>query len=85
MPWPAYPKEGAGNVYTVYAHGSELLVRVRQEVKAGDVIMKSGNTGRSTGPHLHYEVIVTSFTPNEKKFYSDAKIRYTPKDLKRFL
>lgn len=46
-----------GNGYTtIYAHGSELLAEEGEAVKSGDVIMKSGSTGMSTGPHLHFEI-----------------------------
>ncbi len=41
---------------TTYGHNSKLLVEEDDEVKAGDTIALSGNSGRSTGPHLHYEV-----------------------------
>ncbi|OQY32088.1 MAG: hypothetical protein B6I38_04965 [Anaerolineaceae bacterium 4572_5.1] len=45
-------------VYTLYAHQSETLVEVGQQVEMGQVIGKVGTTGRSTGPHLHWEVWV---------------------------
>ena len=43
---------------TRYGHMSEILVEEGQEVKAGAVLGRLGSTGRSTGPHLHYEVRV---------------------------
>ena len=41
---------------TLYGHLSKINVKVGDEVNVGDVIGELGNTGRSTGPHLHYEV-----------------------------
>ena len=51
-------------VYTSYSHQSQLLVTAGQEVKRGDLIGLIGSTGRSVGPHLHWEVIVNSVYVN---------------------
>ena len=49
-------EHAAAGVVTVYGHLSRALVRVGQKVKRGDELARSGNSGRSTGPHVHYEV-----------------------------
>lgn len=53
---------------TLYAHLSELLVKNNQKVKVNQIIAKSGNSGRSTGPHLHYEVHKDNTPVNPKLF-----------------
>lgn len=57
------------NYITRYAHLSEILVKPGQEVKRGDYIGKVGSTGKSTGPHLHYEVRFKDEPQNPVNYY----------------
>ena len=57
---------------TIYGHNSRLLVEEGDEVKAGEVIAISGNSGRSTGPHLHYEIRLND-APVDPLKYLDAE------------
>jgi murein DD-endopeptidase MepM/ murein hydrolase activator NlpD len=74
-------RQGYGNVVEVshgnglmtrYAHMSKFAARVGQQVDAGDVIGAIGSTGRSTGPHLHFEVRINNRAVNPRTFLERA-------------
>ena len=69
---PAYGNlvevEHGGDLITRYAHASRLLVKKGDLVKRGQKIAEVGSTGRSTGPHLHFEVLVQGVPQNPQKF-----------------
>lgn len=56
---------------TRYGHNSRLLVHTGQRVRRGDPISRVGNTGRSTGPHLHFEVRLDGVPVNPKRYLVD--------------
>jgi murein DD-endopeptidase MepM/ murein hydrolase activator NlpD len=65
-----------GNGYvTRYAHNQENLVKEGDRVRAGDLIAKMGSTGRSTGSHVHIEVIHNGRTVNPHPFLRQARQR----------
>lgn len=51
-----------GGISTLYAHGSEILVKAGEQVTRGEPVLKIGSTGLSTGPHAHFEVRINGST-----------------------
>ena len=55
-------------ISTVYGHNSEIFVKEGNMVKRGDLLARVGSTGHSTGPHLHYEVLLDGVPVDPAKY-----------------
>lgn len=78
----AGPRGGYGNmveidhgygIHTRYGHMSSILVHVGQKVSKGSFVGKLGSTGRSTGPHVHYEVWLADVVRDPSRFIEAAR------------
>ena len=76
--WSSYGNyiqvEHGGDMHTRYAHLSDYNVVAGQQVKKGDLIGFVGSTGRSTGPHLHYEVRIAGEAVDPRPYMITAEM-----------
>ncbi len=72
--------EHGGEIQTRYGHMSRLNVAAGQAVKKGDIIGYVGSTGRSTGPHLHYEVRIRGAAVNPIPYMQGSGIQVATAD-----
>lgn len=86
----SYDRYGYGYFYvvrhkngleTVYGHLSKHIAEIGDEVKAGDLLGKGGSTGRSTGPHLHYELRYKGIPFDPERVYDFPANEITIQDL----
>lgn len=69
-----YVRVKNADIITTYAHCSTLKVKEGDKVKQGDIIALSGNTGKSSGPHLHFEIT------KEGRYVDPEKVIYVPNE-----
>jgi murein DD-endopeptidase MepM/ murein hydrolase activator NlpD len=66
-------QHGLTGYSTFYGHNREIKVKVGQELERGAVIARSGNTGRSSAPHLHYEIRLHGVPVNPAKYMAPVE------------
>ena len=74
----------ADGVMAKFLHLSEIQVEVGDSVAAGEVIALSGNTGRSTAPHLHYQVERGGHVLDPVDYHGTIRRQLSPAAMKRF-
>ena len=71
-----------GGISTLYAHGSEFLVKVGDQVKRNQAVLKVGSTGYSTGPHAHFEVRKNGEVTNPMPYITNGVVPNSEEDKK---
>ena len=69
-----------GGISTLYAHGSQILVQVGQEVKRNEPVLKVGSTGYSTGAHAHFEVRKNGVVTNPMPYITNGIVPNSEED-----